>query len=694
MKKIRTFSAALMAALITFTACSDETIMNTQQNTTDEKNISDDMSADGESEAEPEEINYAPVFNVSSGFYDEAFGLEITCADENAVIYFTTDGSIPTEDSEVYTDGMLLVNKTDEDNVLSAITGVNPSGDYVPSENVIKANVIRAVAKLTDGTMSDVTSGTFFVGVDREAEYGSLPIISMYTDSDNLFDYETGIYVMGTSYDEWLEENSANQYKEGWEKEGNFTQKGREWERPAEIEYMPSDETEGFSQNVGIRIMGAASRRNSQKSFRIIAREDYGSKNIKYSLISNNEKSNGTGEVEKYKSFLLRDGGNDNDYAKLRDPFLQSLVSARSFETQQSTPCVLFIDGEYWGMYALTEDYSDNYFQNNYDIDNDNIIYIKRGEVEDGLDEDIELYNEMINFITGNDMSIDSNYEKACELLDMQGFIEYLAFNLYINNEDSFFESNNWGMWRVRETDSENEYADGKWRMVCYDTEFSLGLYNGGDGWNTNNIKKQIEKAEAAAGQAWSLGLVGSLIQNDDFQESLIVTLCDMRNLDFEKTNANEVLDSWYQLYVQGAADTFKRFGPDWIVRWNDPDEYYDSKVSEISKYINGRYDCFIGLIQSAFGLEDAATLTIDALEQSLGTIYVNSVALKENQIFSGDYFTDYTIIISIDVAEGKTLSGWNTSGCEIVEDISTGSDLTIIKVKLNGKCTLNPIIE
>ena len=126
---------------------------------------------------------------------------------------------------------------------------------------------------------------------------------------------------------------------------GNYTNRGREWERPVSVELITSDETPGFKQNMGMRIMGASTRNQAQKSIRIYAREVYGKNNLKYELIPGNMKSDGSDILRKYKTFVLRIGGNDADFGRLRDPFLQNLVQDAHFDTQQHPPCVVFING-------------------------------------------------------------------------------------------------------------------------------------------------------------------------------------------------------------------------------------------------------------------------------------------------------------------------------------------------------------
>jgi RNA polymerase sporulation-specific sigma factor len=90
---------------------------------------------------------------------------------------------------------------------------------------------------------------------------------------------------------------------------------------------------------------------------------------------------------------------------------------------------------------------------------------------------DESLYDKATNYIYNGDMSIPSNYKQACEYLDIDNFIWYTAFNIYIGNKDSVFKANNWAMWRVRNPVENVTNADGKWRFLAFDTEMSSGLF-------------------------------------------------------------------------------------------------------------------------------------------------------------------------------------------------------------------------
>lgn len=362
---------------------------------------------------EENEENIIPIFSLKGGFYNaDSIKLDISIEDPEAVIYYTLDGSDPTINSTIYKDLLILKDKSLEENVYSKITNVTGERSYVPNEKVKKGNIVRAMAKLSDGTFTPIISRTYFVGLNRKELYGDVPVISIITDPENLFGYEKGIYTMGKMYDDWVKENPENAQKHGFDKIGNYNMKGKESERPASIEYFPSDDKkDGFAENVGIRIAGAVSRTFIQKSLRVLFRKEYGKKNLKYELLPENERSDGQGIVNKYKSFILRNGGNDYEYAKIRDKALQDLISNRNLETQQGEVIVLFLDGEYWGVYILTEDYNDHYFENNYDIADDNVIIIKNSRIEAGEESDKSLFNQASSYIQNQDMSNPSNYK-------------------------------------------------------------------------------------------------------------------------------------------------------------------------------------------------------------------------------------------------------------------------------------------
>jgi len=237
-----------------------------------------------------------------------------------------------------------------------------------------------------DGNKSGVLTKTYFIG-NNLANYASHRVISLVTDPYNLVDRNYGILVRGAANKRWPNYN--------------FNMKGQEWEREAYLELFEGDATSRsvkLSTGVGIRVRGGWSRAAGQKSFTVYFREEYGINNLRdYNLIPGAVKADGKTPVERYKSFMLRNGANDGEYTKFYDVFLQDLVSDRNFTTQASVPCIVYLNGEYWGPYNLQERYSDNHTEYKYGVKKENVISYDNGELDDGTKADEALFWQMMD---------------------------------------------------------------------------------------------------------------------------------------------------------------------------------------------------------------------------------------------------------------------------------------------------------
>lgn len=80
---------------------------------------------------------------------------------------------------------------------------------------------------------------------------------------------------------------------------------------------------------------------------------------------------------------MLRNGGN---YAfagtKYNDAYWQSMLSDLDCETQGSRACVVYIDGEYWGLYILQQDFDDSYFEETHGVNKDSVVVYKASDAD------------------------------------------------------------------------------------------------------------------------------------------------------------------------------------------------------------------------------------------------------------------------------------------------------------------------
>ncbi len=597
----------------------------------------------------------APVFSSESGMYQDAFDLTMS-TDEGNTIYYTTDGTDPatSETRQEYTAPLNIHNRSGEANLVSAMVSVSkitPWGGDLPSKSAVdKGTVVRAVTYSAAGKYSETVTKSYFVGISSK-NHNNLPIISVTTDPQNLFDYETGIFVKGKVYDDNKNKAEYRDTDDG-KKPANYNQKGKDWERPCHIDFFEPDGTLGLSQDCGMRTQGAYSRAAYQKSVRFYAREDYGEKNFKYKFFDNAYQENGSGkQLKKFKKIVCRAGGNDIDYCKYKDSYIQSLVSDRAIDTQEGRPCVMFIDGEYFGLFTLQEDYDDHYYEENYDVNSDEVVVYKKGEIDEGLDTDIELFREMRSFAENNDLSVQANYDKMCEMIDIQSFIDYMSVEMYIINED--WPGNNYSLWRTRTVDPGNPYADGRWRFNLYDTEMGVYHYGNASTKPTANNLKNIMR------NTWDdmPVLFNALMENDEFKARFINTFMDLTAKNFDPAVTLEKEKPFYSAYYPELNKCFKRY-PNWANTSNATDPC----ISRMHEFFSKRPDYVHKMLASDLKLPDAVTVTIDTINPEGGTIKLNTIDVDTAKLFSGKYFPGTDITITAAPAEGYSFVGWRGS--------------------------------
>lgn len=590
-----------------------------------------------------------PVMSKSSGMYTEAFDLTMT-TDEGNKIYYTTDGTDPmTSLTRVeYTEPLNIYNRSSDPYVLARMAKpslVTPwSGYDLPKESAVdKGTVIRAVTLSSNGKYSGVVTSTYFVGVSN-SDHNGLPILSVTTDPESLFNYETGIYVLGKVYDE----NKKNAPDPN-NPPANYNQKGKEWERPCHIDFFESDGTLALSQDCGMRTKGAYSRADYQKSLRFYARDEYGEKNFKYTFFDDAYQENGSGkQLKKFKKIVMRNGGNDTTYTKFKDLYTQSLVSDKHFDTQEGRPCVMYIDGEYWGLYTLQEEYDDHYFEENYDVDSDEVVVYKKGEIDEGNEEDIELFKSLRKYAEQHDLSNAAYYSEICKMIDVQSFAEYMATEIYIANED--WPGNNYSMWRTRTVDETNPYADGRWRMLLYDTEMGTYHYGNDSTKPTYDTLKNIRKNN------WDdlPVLLNSLLANDEFKGLFINSFMDITNINFEYTRAKAALNKYKAMYYPELANFFERF-PCWANQWNATDPCID----RLNTFMKGRPSYVPTMLKNNFDLSAAVDVTVNTVNPDGGKVLVNGNAIDTRGTFDGKYFDEVKITLTAQPQEGYTFKGW-----------------------------------
>lgn len=602
-----------------------------------------------------------PTFSADSGFYDKSFSLTIQ-APAGTTVYYTTDGSDPTAEAEKYTAPISIADMSSTPNRLSTRTDISASGADAPSGNVDKAAVIRAVAIDGEGRVSDIVTKTYFLGKTNSGYYPQMKVVSLVTDPDNLFDYETGIYCLGKVYDEENGGAAADPWggwggfggKMPWEMDANYTQKGKAWERVANFTLFDGGE-KILEQNVGIRIKGAASRSAAQKSFSIYARRDYGAPELAFDFFDGTATKAKNGKViDKFERIVLRNGGNDNQNAVFRDSINQGLVSDRSFAYQATNACVVFLDGEFWGLYQITEKLDAAYLHDHFSVDASSAVLLKNGEVEEGSDADLAEWNAFMKGVVDGSIS----YAQFCEKVDLQSYLDYFAAQIYWVNDD--WPNNNTAVWRTNLTDESNPYADGKWRMVLFDTESGQGLYGSREKSADADLFDRIRRQDDDFCRMFL-----KLLENKDFSQQFARTMMDLANYNFTTDKTQAAINFYKSTYKQQILDTYARFSSR-SLSGQKGEQHFNQEYEAITNFYNSRFDPAERTMKQAVGLTSSLhTLTVQNDAKS-GSVDLNTLHLGDISEWAGKYHADYDMTLTAMPKAGCAFSHWEISGAEL----------------------------
>ena len=549
--------------------------------------------------------------SAESGIYESEFSLEISSSNKDYTeIWYTLDGSDPaTSESAVKYEGAVQIkDRKNEKNIVSAVDPTLFSANFckvnsdktdfectikAPSDEAVdKCTTIRAVAKNAKGKISREENAVYFFGTMEEHIKGlsesctaagySLAVISLSMDYDDLFDSEKGIYVKGDTYKtaitKYFKDHRMPDPEDARKMDANYRMKGREWEREAGMTMLTvsadGKTSVALSHNCGVRIQGNYSRSDLQKGFRIYARKEYGPKNFIYPVFGEDYLNDDGKVMDKYKSLILRAGGNTAFSAKFNDTFWQSLCDDMTTDIQKSRPCVVYINGEYFGLYLLQEDYSDNYFQNLHGVDKDDVVLYKgdaealalgykldEGELPEGVTDESYYYKDLLQFFsTHKSLKEQKDYDEFVKLVDPKSVMEYFAVEVWIDNKWDW-PGKNWSMWKTVSSDGTDGYGDGRWRFVFYDVEF--GGFSGSGDAGHNTIKEDNYKPRGLLDMETNNPAVlcfAYLMTNDGFRkdyEEMLFSLTDER---FSYENAGGKLTWFSEVYSPLYEQFFKRY--------------------------------------------------------------------------------------------------------------------------------------
>ncbi len=505
------------------------------------------VSTESSTPGDANDIPNAIFSSHSSGYYDSAITLELSSSSSSEIRY-TLDGSLPNADSPVFSELELGVNQSSNEGI-SFIPTTPLEGPYQlevfkwkTPETVNQCHVVRYAAFSGLEMLSSVQTKTYFIGSQLSEKY-SFPVVSLVTDSLNLFDYENGIYIPGSSHDEvgWA-----------WWPYGNYHNRGQEWEREMHISYFQENGELALDTDAGMRMRGFGSASNPQKSFNVYFRNDYGLEVANLSLFPDSAS-------EKFRRLTFRNSGNDFLQTHFKDAFLQRVISPLNLDLQAFKPVVLFINGEYWGIHNIREKYDEHHFNYQYGVEPEevNVLGIC-GEVEEGENSE---YLDLLTYLDDHDLDEEENYTYVSDRVDISNLIDFQIAEIYFANYD--WPCNNFKIWKSTEPES-------KWRFLIFDLDLSFGF--------SENSAPSVLSMEHASSESseWpncpcSNKLFRKLLENENFRNRFVERFAYCQESVFDTPIIEEVLNEFVELYLPEMEEH--------IARWNYPasmDEWYN----------------------------------------------------------------------------------------------------------------------
>ncbi len=361
-----------------------------------------------------------------------------------------------------------------------------------------------------------------------------------------------------------------------------------------------------------------------QRGVDFVSRDEYG-----YNA-ELNHKFFATSERTGFQRLMVKAAANDNypfeeGGAHIRDSYIQSLsqLIGLDMDVRSSTNVILYVNGEYWGVYDLREkvddkDYTDYYYDQprKYKGSEEYIQFLKTWggtEAKYGEQKAINDWNHLRTFIAGNHMGDSVNFAYVDSLFNLQSLIDHFVYNSYVVSRD--WLNYNTGWWRGMHPEGEAK----QWRYILWDTEAALGHFNNYTGIpdiTAHALPCNVENINVGNGHAQSLKKL--IDQNENFRQQYVTRYIDLLNTWLSCDHAIHVLDSMVAVIEPEM--------PRQIARWGGNMQTWHENVQEVRDFLLLRCESLVqGLVQ-CYDLDGPFDVRFYAEPENTGEIKMNSV--------------------------------------------------------------------
>lgn len=468
---------------------------------------------------------------------------------------------------------------------------------YAGPVNINATTVLRAISIPNDATIppSFVETNTYFINVNHT-------VATLSISGDQVATLFNGTQIEPIGSLEYF--NAAGELKD--KAMGNFNKHGNDSWAYAQrgVDWIGRDQ---FGQNdgMGFKVFRTKNRNHFQRLILKAAASD---------------------------NYPFENGG-----AHIRDAFVQALSHEGDLRLDERTyePCIIYVNGQYWGVYEVREKVDDSDFTlHYYDQAENDLQFLKTWGgtwQEYGAPQALADWDALRNYINANNMGDPTAFAYMESQLNWKSLVDYFVLNSYIVSRDWL----NWntGWWRGL-----NPMGDGRrWRYILWDMDACFGHYA-----NFTNIPDvtanadpcNVENLPNPGGQGHTVILQKILNENEAAYTYYVNRYIDLGNTVFSCDNMLPFLDSLITLIAPEM--------PGQVARWGGSMAGWQANVQNMRTFIETRCTAIVDGLIDCYELEGPFDVTFNVNPPGAGSIRINSIT-PDTYPFSGTYYGGIT---------------------------------------------------
>jgi len=428
------------------------------------------------------------------------------------------------------------------------LDGSTPSADstqYTGPIKISETQTARAVT-IADGKLtSDETAATYLF-----VKKHSLPVVCLSMTESDL---------------RWVFGSKVRQDKR---------------ERAGYVEYYEADGTLGVKFPAGFRIAGAGTRTMPQHSINLYLRGGYGQSEVTYPFFEGYD-------ITTFESLSLRNMGQDMYDTRIRDAYFHMAVNGMNIDNMQSKFAVVYINGEYYGLYEFKENQNEDYLASKYGIDRDKVD-MARNEWTFSGDKNIRI---ALNMSRGN-MADADRFAEYTEIVDSDYFMDYLIASTFFLSDDYYNQ-------KYAHT-SDNVV---KWRPLFYDLDLALNSgissFNLGSFFSPSGL--YVGEVQEDGSQTFvDTGLYYAFKKNPEWCDQFVKRYAEVMNTVLTEDKLLSLFDEM--------VESVRSEMPRTIERWGKPRSmnYWEDEIADMRQDLIDRRKYAISGLQKYFDLKDS----------------------------------------------------------------------------------------